>query len=413
MTVDSVTCHKLQSQFATVENFVAVDGLKSMVWVLSQENVGAYLRKQALISPTNQSLPQITCCSSKNFNLVVAYPDGPSFLVKQKRLDAAGNFRRDFYDEWRVCSLMQSFEALNPLLDMTSEVLVYDSGNAIIVLEFFPEYIDLSDYYSEIHQYPAKIGAELGQSLARIHALTYQTIEYCDYLIEDSNRVLTRVPSFLNRFTCLRPGIFGEYCLDGVKFFKTLQSCPELLEAIADLHEKWQPSCLIHRDLKLDNVLVHQNLQTDAQASALKIIDWELFTWGDPLYDLATVLGSYLIRWLNSVGENRYVPIQQALSLAKTPLELIQPSLRTLMTSYCQNFPALLQERDEFWAELMQFTGFYLLQRLLHQMRRHYPFDNAARCSLQVVKRLICAPDLAAKSILGLSPSDLNVPLAA
>ena len=54
----------------------------------------------------------------------------------------------------------------------------------------------------------------------------------------------------------------------------------------ANLPDSGNPPCLLHNDFKLDNIILNPgNL-----AEPIAIIDWDMATLGDPLFDLATLL---------------------------------------------------------------------------------------------------------------------------
>lgn len=384
-----------------------------MAFALTEENLVQYLASAQLIDRSKHTLVDIDCCSSKNFNLVATFSDQSSLLVKQKRLNDDGEFRRDFYDEWRVCHLMQTFSPLSSLIPLTSEVLHYDPENAILVSKFFVGYQDLRDFHDETNQYPSHIGTAMGGSLAQIHRRTYRNSSYCDFLLEGSDKVMNRTPSFLNRFDRIKPDIFGTYCLDGIEFFRVLQRSAVLTEAIASLKHEWQASCLIHRDLKLDNLILHSSWpDKNLSTPIVKIIDWELFTWGDPLYDLGTLVGSYLMQWLSTLIVQQGLSMQQSLRLADTPLELVQPILIALLRSYGRTFPELVEERSNFWQLTLQYAGFFMFRRMVHHLSRHAPFDQKSLCSLQIIKRLLCDPELSFASIIGCPLGEFEATLA-
>lgn len=56
------------------------------------------------------------------------------------------------------------------------------------------------------------------------------------------------------------------------------------LEALREARLRWQPLCLIHGDLKHDNVLVDVR---DGAVERVTVIDWEMSRLGDPAWDLA------------------------------------------------------------------------------------------------------------------------------
>jgi len=63
-------------------------------------------------------------------------------------------------------------------------------------------------------------------------------------------------------------------------------------QAIAELTTAFEPCCLTHNDLKLNNILLHndweQSLDGEKQSSnsIVRLIDWERCSWGDPAFDL-------------------------------------------------------------------------------------------------------------------------------
>lgn len=56
------------------------------------------------------------------------------------------------------------------------------------------------------------------------------------------------------------------------------------LEALREARERWRPMCLIHGDLKHDNVLVEAD---EHGITGVTVIDWEMARLGDPAWDLA------------------------------------------------------------------------------------------------------------------------------
>jgi len=61
------------------------------------------------------------------------------------------------------------------------------------------------------------------------------------------------------------------------------------------------------------------------------LIDWEACSWGDPAFDLGTLLASYLRIWLSSLIVDPTLELAESLSLAMIPLEEIQPSILALI----------------------------------------------------------------------------------
>ncbi|WP_237479838.1 phosphotransferase family protein [Lichenibacterium dinghuense] len=72
-----------------------------------------------------------------------------------------------------------------------------------------------------------------------------------------------------------------------------LQQCPEVLNGMERLRAGWRRLCLMHGDVKFDNILVG-----GAGDDAMLLIDWELAELGDPLWDVASALAAIVQPWL-------------------------------------------------------------------------------------------------------------------
>ncbi|MFB2979616.1 phosphotransferase family protein [Microseira sp. BLCC-F43] len=91
---------------------------------------------------------------------------------------------------------------------------------------------------------------------------------------------------------------------DCLKFFILYQRYSSLGEAVAELKDAWHPCCLTHNNLKLNNILIHKDWERSPKQldeGMLRLIDWERCAWGDPAFDLGTIIASYLQLWLSSL----------------------------------------------------------------------------------------------------------------
>jgi hypothetical protein len=217
----------------------------------------------------------------------------------------------------------------------------------------------------------------------------------------------------------LTPEIFGQVPDDGIKFFVLYQRYDSLGKAIAELNQSFDPCCLTHNDLKLNNILLppdwEQPLPTissaikplDCPTIQLRLIDWERSGWGDPAFDLGSIITSYLSLWLGSLVVSKTIGIEEALRLAMVPLELLQPSLVSLTTSYLEHFPELLERRPDFLQRAMQCSGLTLIQMIRSTLQHQKLFGNVGICMLQVAKTLLCRPVQAIPMVFGMEEAEL------
>jgi 5-methylthioribose kinase len=212
----------------------------------------------------------------------------------------------------------------------------------------------------------------------------------------------------------ISPEVFGRVPADGLKFFALYQRYDSLKEAIAELTTAFEPCCLTHNDLKLNNILLHNDweqilLRAEASdSSIIRLIDWERCSWGDPAFDLGMLIGSYLLTWLSSLVVSKSIAIEDSLRMAMTPLEKLQPSIAALTRAYFGNFPEILECRPDFLKRVMQFSGLAIIIQIQAMLQYQKTFDNMSICMLQVAKGLLCRPQQLITTVFGVAASEIT-----
>lgn len=368
-----------------------------MTFRLNHQNVLEYLTQHQLCSLDEE--PQIELKTAKNFNLLLKFQER-YLLVKQERHNQAGKTAGEFLREWRSHQFFQHFPELNHLSSLISEALHFSATDSIIVFNYLTNYTDLAEFYVRENFFPTEIATAIGSALATIHRSTYNNPQYRDFL---QNHQVVRPLSQIGRLT---PEVFGQIPGDALKFFVLYQRYDSLGQAIAELLDSIEPSCLTHNDLKLNNILLHTDWQH--LNHIIRLIDWERSTWGDPALDLGTLIASYLQLWLNSLVVSKTIAIEESLRLAFTPLEQLQPSIATLIEAYLHHFPEMLQYRPDFLRRVVQFAGFALIEQVQANIQYQKSFGNAGICTLQVAKSLLCRPDASISTVFGRTEAELR-----
>jgi thiamine kinase-like enzyme len=394
-----------------------------MAFILSSQNVLHYLSERQLCPQIEQAENQIELKFAKNFNLLLNLSEEQKLLVKQERHDQAGKTAGEFLHEWRVHQLLQSFPELSTLQPMFSEVLHFDPENSILVFNYLTHYIDLTAFYAKQNQFPTAIAREIGTTLAKTHQSTFNGLEYQNFFaqgsaVESSDRGVDFAQS--DRLT---PDIFGLVPADGIKFFVLYQRYDSLKQAILELRQSLQSCCLTHNDLKLNNILLHQDwesnftdrdpleltsLKLESREQMIRLIDWERGRWGDPAFDLGTLIASYLQIWLNSLVVSQGIAIEESLRLATMPLETLQPSIAALTCAYLETFPGILEHRPYFLKQVVQCSGLALTQQIQAMIQYSKSFGNLGICMLQVAKTLLCRPEQSILTVFGVVESELT-----
>jgi hypothetical protein len=379
-----------------------------MIAILDTENVFEYLADLGYCSATDRDTSQVEIIPAKNFNLLIAFADGRHLLVKQEIHDFQGKTRGEFWAAWQMSRLVEEFPSFGrEISDFLPELLYFDPERSILIVKFLADYGDLYRYYLKENQFPLAVAKSIGQFLGTIHGQTFQRSSYHQFLTERSNlkNSYTAI-NIIRNLSRITPRVFQMMPLECLQFFKLYQRFPSLSQAIADLASSITPSCLVHNDLKINNILLDLNWQ-QPNSKLIRLIDWERADWGDPAFDLGCILGSYLEIWLDGLVIGTTLSINDSLQLATTPLELLQPSLFDLVRSYLDRFPAIINARPDFLDRSIQFAGLSLIQRIETRIDEDRLFGNRGIVMLQVAKQLLCAPQTAMNTLFGSESTQL------
>ncbi|MBE9168981.1 phosphotransferase [Pleurocapsales cyanobacterium LEGE 06147] len=376
-----------------------------MTFLLSGENVFDYLIERGLCESEVKSLGKIEPKIAKNFNLLINLSDEEQILVKQEPHNRSGETAGEFAREWRIRQFIQQFSELDSWRTWLPEVIDFDLANSIMAITYYQDHQNLADFYSQENIFPEQIAKTIGSMVATIHRTTFKRQEYQDFFAQATD-TSNYFPDLLKGLERISPEIFGQVPSDGLKFLTLYQRYESLGKAIALLQKSLQPCCLVHNDLKLNNLLLPLDWeQTDS--IELKLIDWERSSWGDPAFDLGMLVSSYLSCWLGSLVVSKTLAIEESLRLAMTPLELLQPSLVNLLTTYLTNFPQILEQQPDFPRRVMQFAGLALIHTIQSLLQYQKSFNNTGICMLQVAKTLLCRPEISMQTIFGKSEAEL------
>jgi serine/threonine protein kinase len=387
-----------------------------MTIILDTDNVFEYLADLNYCNLADRATSQVKVLPAKNFNLWIKFSNDSHLSIKQEVRDFQGKTTGEFNTAWQVQQLFDHFPDLNyQVKDYFQELLYFDIDSSILVVKYLDDYEDLQKYYTKEQQFPVIIAKSIGQLLGSIHAQTFQQVKYQQFWqdaqtkiyqqsgLADNSELLpaeSYAHDIIQRLSRITPQVFQMMPQDCWQFFKLYQRFPSLSQAIFELDNSINPSCLVHNDLKLNNILLDLNWESPS-SKIIRLIDWESAEWGDPAFDLGCILGSYLEIWLDGLFIDHTLSINESLQLAATPLELLQPSLSALVCAYLEHFPAILKSRPDYLDRAIQFAGLALIQRIEITIDEDRIFGNRGILMLQVAKQLLCSPKSAMNTLFG------------
>jgi thiamine kinase-like enzyme len=383
---------------------------------LDTNNVFEYLAALNYCQISDKDTSKVTVISAKNFNVLVSFSDGQNLLVKQELHNHLGQTKGEFWSAWQMQELINRFPDLGTKIGaFLPELIYFDPANSILIVRYLAKYTDLSQYYTNEHKFPVEVARSVGQLLATIHSQTFQQPAHQQFW-DDANAQQAADRSqlasshsaidLIDRLTRITPQVFQMIPPECWQFFRLYQRFPSLSAAIVELGTAITPSCLVHHDLKVNNILVDLDWERPG-SSVIRLIDWERANWGDPAFDLGCILGSYLEIWLDGLAIGNSLSINESLQLATTPLELLQPSLFAIVESYLAAFPQISISRPDYLDRVIQFAGLALIQQVEGTIYEKRSFDNRGMVILQVAKQLICTPQAAMNTLFGSNSTQL------
>ncbi len=380
-----------------------------MVFSLSSHNVIQYLHDAGLCSSedgasADSELPQ---SSKKNLNLLVKLASNCKLLVKQERCTQGFGSQEEFFNEWLFHELLNSFPILKNISAIESLVVHFDEDDSILVRRYLSEYFELDNFYRENGIFPEEIATAIGKVLGRLHCATFNRREYRDFIATaPTGGIRYQYYNPAQGIEGIGPEIFTKVPKEALIFYELYQHYDDLESEIAGLANSWNPSCLIHNDLKLENILLHSQWEQQDK-NLVRFIDWEAYCWGDPTFELGTIIASYLKIWLESLVVDPSISLEESFQLAMVPLEAIQPSILALTRSYLKTFPKILEYHQEFILQVVQFAGLVLIKDIEKQIDANKSFDNIGLCTLEVARKMLTIPQISVMTVFGVNESEI------
>jgi thiamine kinase-like enzyme len=383
-----------------------------MVISLSAYNVIEYLQDVGLSGKEDNTLAnsQLIQSNRKNYNLLVNLSEQRKLLVKQEcYIENEGN-PQEFFNEWLFHQLLQQFPVLGNISEIAPLVAHFDEENSIMIRNYLPEYIELASFYQNNWYFPEAIAIAIGTTLGVFHRVTLNRQEYRNFMATaPQGQFRYQVYNPAQGIGSIGPEIFGMVPIDALKFYILYQNYESLEAGIAELAHAWRPCCLTHNDLNFNNILVHSKWE-QLDNCLVRLIDWEACAWGDPAFDLGTLIANYLQIWLQSLVVDLTLELEESLNLAQTPLEILQPSILSLVRSYFDTFPMILEYDQDFIRRTLQFAGLALVHQIEEIIQSRKYFNNAAIYQFQFAKNLITKPQELVENVFGISELEILKP---
>lgn len=327
---------------------------------LTEANVLHYLLEKRFADPEDVVSGRFTVrgLSRRNRNLRVT-SGAREYLVKQTRkwdADGCASIQREAAVYWQA----RNNPSLSPVANLAPLSYAWDPEDAVLILEYLPEHTELYDLPDRFSPDLARLA---GQAMGAFHRAMRST--------EHRSLFPAELPWQLSMHETKDEDL-ADQSSGRRELIRALRKYPEFGPSLDRLRSEWRAEAVIQGDWKLDNCLI------SPERDRVRVVDWEFAGWGDPVWDLATLLQSYWNFWV--LWPSRY------------RIEEIQPALRAVLEGYGQ---AGLAEKA------VRFAGARMLQTAFEHLDKAEQMTAEAVRLMQASLNILTRPEWAGRELLG------------
>jgi hypothetical protein len=365
--------------------------------MLDVDTVTPFLLRHGLIDvgPILDGELTLSSVARRNRNLRVECKGGVGYLLKQPGDPAEGG-HETLRAEAAFYSYCQTEPAAQPMLDILPRLTYCDLDGAVLVVELYaggrPLWLHLMEA-KPLHLPRAALRA-VGQALGALHRV-FRFSDPADH--PRLQWLANRIP-WVMRVHKPDPEFLATISSANWQTVQILQKQEGYSARLDALRQRWQPSTVIHGDIKSDNVLVRPNDTPDAVE--VRLVDWELVQFGDPAWDLAGALQDLLLFWIQTMPLSASLPVEQMMQAARYPIGAIQAAARALWGGYQAG--AGDGDSSRLLMRAVAFSAARLIQSA-YEIAHGVPVMPAASVIfLQIAANILEEPELAQVQLYGL-----------
>lgn len=366
--------------------------------MLNETKLIELLQRHALLTPAevlDQAL-QITRVDRRNENYRIQIVGARDLFVKRGHATAStGSMAR----EAAVYELLAAPQVQRQVGRYLIRYLGHDAAARVVMVEGVPQAEDLLAYHLRTGRLSERLASELGLALGRLHRATRspatasRAVRCIDKAMDEARPWVFDLP---------RPGLplLREASAVNLKLLRILQSNATFDRELEALASEWRSESLIHGDMKLENCLTYP--LGGRRARGLKLVDWEHGGLGDACWDVACVLGSYLVLWVSSIPMPDPATPHLLAGAARFPLNRIQRVLRGFVASYARAAELDPGALPGWLHKTVRITAAHLIQAAYEHGACTNELTAPVLALIQMALNILEQPQRATRDLLGL-----------
>lgn len=276
--------------------------------ILNLDNLHHFLLDKGCLDARSLIDGSYTASQSRTRNVTfnITRKEGKDLFVKQlTSFDPSNSYmlQRDATCLW----LIKNEKAFEELSQYVPDYIGYDAESQVLITEFLADAHNLEMNFRAQGGNPDHLMDQLADILSSYHfPLSKEQLDL------PSMRFFPRqLPWVLN----IGPGTNQNHSSPAMA---TVLASPDFRQMISDARDQYEYKSLIHGDIKWMNFLLHGATGEEN----IKLIDWEIADYGDPLWDVGGIVMSLVAM---QVADSPYQPMSPDRLPGADPIEFLEP----------------------------------------------------------------------------------------
>jgi thiamine kinase-like enzyme len=364
---------------------------------LTPETVYQYLHKRQLIDEDAviKGHFMVHPVNTRNTILKIIVKPENSLFVKQMEKDmiADGLFRREI----NAYTLLKNNTEFSSIAAHVPKLLDHDEDHNIMVTELLYNAKNLYEHYMLTKNFDLNLARGQAAILSACHVVT------------DAQTDTSMFPKALPWVLQLDQYNADQFFVNNEASTSIIQLIKEnyvLQNTLINLAVSWNYTHFIHGDIKWINFMAIPNESGFTQ----KLIDWELADIGDPMWDVAGLMQSYISVWLLGFDNNNPAGYQLPEYMQPYDIKNTQSSAQAFLYEYMaiQNYPQ--SSYSAILIRMIQLTAARIIQTSLEGITYNSKIEaNSMRC-IQLAFNIMNDPFTALKELFNIKLQQDYVP---
>jgi hypothetical protein len=362
--------------------------------VLSVDDVYPLLKARGLLGPAAviDGDLEITSSTRRNRNIIAKSAQG-SFLIKQPEADSS-NAAETVGREMLFYRLFGGETFLPGLASLLPRMAFADEAEALLGLELLAEARPIWRLYEArgAADFPIAASEAVGGALARAH----RELSRPEAVATARTAGFPAAPPPGLSLAWPRPASRATMSLGALELIRRVQEEEGVVAALDAIAGGWRVSCVIHGDVKLDNILVKE----EGEKTEVYFVDWELVQIGDPAWDVGSAFRDFIFFWVISMPGG--MPVEEMAEAARFPLDRLQPAIAALWRGYRLSWAATEAEAEALLERAIGFSALRMMQTALDMAGGYPDVPAPAELLVRVAVNLVADMEQGRSALFGL-----------